>query len=661
MENAARPQPDLVLSPARLSHTPTGRPYCADYDDVYHAHGGGLEQSQQVFIAGNGLPGRWQGRERFVILETGFGLGLNFLATWQAWRADPARCRQLHFISSEKHPFTVADLATLHAGFPALAELAAELRAQWPLLMPGTHRLHLDDGRVTLTLLFGDARNTLPPLLARADAFYLDGFSPAKNPEMWSPYLFKALANRAAPGATLATWSVAGSVRRGLREAGFMVEKAPGFATKRQMLLGSIYYARPLPAAERSDQAEAQRAIVIGAGFAGTSVAERLAARGWQVTVIDAIGPAAGASGNRIGILQPLPSADDNPHSRLIRSAFLYTRRHLQALSAAGLPLRWGASGVLQLARDAAHEDIQRRAVARLQAPADYLRFVDQAEASRLAGQPVPCGGWWFAAAGWGVPPSLCAANLQRFPERINAIYGQSVARIEQSAGQWQALADDGSLLAAAPTLILANAADAKRLAGTPWLPLRPARGQTTLLPAAATPPLDIVVTRQGYVTPVVDGLRVCGASFGVDDLDTALRGSEHQENLAKLAAILPGFVQPAALPADLGELAGRVSFRPVSLDRLPLLGQLPAESTTGAQPTITHLGRAPRRAGLWLASGFGARGFVWSALAGELLASQINGDPLPLPNDLVNAVDPARFLMPGRQKPRGDEADDEA
>lgn len=649
MKEAARPEPDLVITPARLVHNPAGVPFSDDYGDVYHSSSGGLDQARQVFIAGNGLPERWRGRQRFVILETGFGLGLNFLATWAAWRADPERCPQLHFISSEKHPFTAADLEHLHAAFPELAELAAELRQQWPLLTPGSHRLHLDGGRVTLTLLFGDARNTLPPLLARADAFYLDGFAPAKNPELWSPYLFKALAHRAAPGATLATWSVAGEVRRGLRDAGFVVEKAPGFASKRQMLRGAIYYARPLAEPAAASDAAPRQALVIGAGFAGTSVAERLAARGWQVTVIDAVGPAAGASGNRIGILQPLPSADDNPHSRLIRSAFLYTRRHLQALEQAGLPIRWQGCGVLQLARDAAHEDIQRRAVERLQAPADYLRYVDRQEASQLAGRPVPCGGWWFAGAGWGVPPSLCQANLQRFPERIHGVYGQAVERIEQVGGQWRALAADGSVLGSAPTLVLANAADAKRLASTAWLPLRPARGQATLLPAAATPPLDIVVTRQGYVTPAVDGVRVCGASFIVDDLDPALRASETEDNLAKLDAMLPGFIDRQALPADLATLDGRVGFRPVSLDRLPLLGQLPV----GDQPSITNLGRAPRRPGLWLASGFGARGFVWSALAGELVASQIAGDPLPLPNELVAAVDPARFLMPGRQKIR--------
>ena len=638
---------ERTLTPARLAYTELGQLFSHAYDDVYHAAAGGLAQAQQVFIAGNGLPERWRGRQRFVIIETGFGLGLNFLATWAAWRADPQRCPQLHFISSEKHPFSASDLATLHSDFPELSELAAELRRQWPQLLPGNHRLHFDEpqgGQLTLTLLFGDAGHTLPSLLARADAFYLDGFSPAKNPEMWSPYLCKALANHAAPGATLATWTVAGEVRRGLSAAGFKVEKSSGFANKRQMLRGHIHYARPL-----ADAGQVRQALVIGAGFAGTSVAERLAARGWQVTLIDAVGPAAGASGNRIGIFQPLLSADDNSHSRLIRSAFFYALRHWQTLTAAGLPIRWSACGVLQLARDAEHEALQRRTAEMLQAPPDYLRYVDRQQASQLAGQALPCGGWWFAGAGWAEPPSLCAANLQRFPARITPIFGQSVARIAEVNGIWQALTADDSLLAAAPTLILANAADAKRLAGSDWLPLRPARGQATLLPQAATPPLSMVLCRQGYVTPAVDGRSVCGASFIVDDEACALRVSEHQDNLAKLEAILPGQINYAALPSDLAQLPGRVGFRPVSLDRLPLLGQLPA----GDQPIITHLRRAPRRPGLWLASGFGARGLVWSALAGELLASQINGDPLPLPNELVNAVDPARFLTPGRHKLR--------
>ena len=226
------------LIPACLALAPDGTPVSELYGDVYHSAAGGHAQARHVFLAGNGLPARWQERDSFTILETGFGLGLNFLATWQAWRDDPRRCRTLRFISLEKHPFAAADLVLAHAAWPEFAELSGALRARWPMLVAGKHRIALEGGGVDLRLVFADAQEALPILDGAVDAFYLDGFSPAKNPDLWSPAVCRSLARLAAPGATLATWSVAGGVRRALSAAGFVVEKRPGFAGKRQMLVG---------------------------------------------------------------------------------------------------------------------------------------------------------------------------------------------------------------------------------------------------------------------------------------------------------------------------------------------------------------------------------------------------------------------------------------
>ena len=228
----------MPLQPARLILDESGTPISETYGDIYHSAAGGHAQARHVFLAGNGLPARWRGRDSFTILETGFGLGINFMATWLAWKADPARCAPLHFISLEKHPFSAADLARAHAAWPEFQALAAELNAHWPALTAGTHRLELEGGQIVLTLVFGDAVETLRTLAAKADAFYLDGFSPALNPDLWSPALCQSLVRLANDGATLATWSVAGAVRRALSDAGFQVEKQAGFAGKRQMLVG---------------------------------------------------------------------------------------------------------------------------------------------------------------------------------------------------------------------------------------------------------------------------------------------------------------------------------------------------------------------------------------------------------------------------------------
>ena len=227
----------MPLEPARLTRAADGTPVSEIYGDIYHSAAGGHAQARHVFLAGNGLPARWQGRECFVILETGFGHGLNFLATWLAWRDDPQRCHELNFVSFEKHPFQAADLALAQAAWPEFALIAEQLRQRWPALEQGVYRLEFESARLVITLVFGDADDILPRLATAVDAFYLDGFSPARNPELWSPALCLSLAHVAVSGATLATGSVARSVRQVLAAARFEVNKRPGFAGKRQMLV----------------------------------------------------------------------------------------------------------------------------------------------------------------------------------------------------------------------------------------------------------------------------------------------------------------------------------------------------------------------------------------------------------------------------------------
>jgi tRNA 5-methylaminomethyl-2-thiouridine biosynthesis bifunctional protein len=629
----------MPILPASLQFAADGTPRSGTYDDVYYSADGGLGQARHVFLAGNGLPERWRGRERFVVLETGFGLGLNFLSTWAAWRDDPARARVLHFVSCELHPFRVEDLARLHARWPELAALAHELRANWPPLAGGMHRLHFEGGRVCLTLYFGDVREGLAQIEARADALFLDGFSPAKNPAMWSAKVFYLLARLAAPDATLATWSVAGEVREGLRRASFATEKVAGFGGKRQMLRGSLY-PHPRRGVAAAEAPAVRHAVIIGAGAAGTAAAERLAARGWDIDIIDAAdGPGRGASGNHAGVLRPQPSLDDNRLSRLTRAGALYGWRHIEKSLAAGGAIRAAACGVLHLARDAAQDGKMRAVVERLALPGELLRHVEADEASAIAGWPVLLGGWFFPGCGWVQPPSLCTANLAAHPHNVRARWSRPVAAIARRGERWHALAADGGTIAAAPVMILAAGVGLAAFAQAAPLPILSARGQVSVLPAAAASAPRAVVCGGGYVTPEVDGRRCAGASFDVGDPDPAPRARDQQANLAKLEELLPGYT--AGL--DSAALAARVGFRPVSLDRLPLAGAVPA--TVSAAPDAS-LATLPRHDGLYALSGFGARGLAWATLIGEMLAARIDGDPLPLERELAGAMDPGRFLL---------------
>ncbi|MDR2364616.1 MAG: bifunctional tRNA (5-methylaminomethyl-2-thiouridine)(34)-methyltransferase MnmD/FAD-dependent 5-carboxymethylaminomethyl-2-thiouridine(34) oxidoreductase MnmC [Zoogloeaceae bacterium] len=631
----------LPLVPAPLAFNPEGVLWSPDYQDVYHSRYGGPEQARHVFLGGNDLPARWRGKEQFVILETGFGAGLNFLTTWDAWRADPKSSSRLHFVSLEKHPFARADLQQAQARWPEFAPLAAELRARWPLPVSGIHRIRLNGGRLLLTLALGDAQVVLRRLMLAADAFYLDGFAPDRNAELWTADICKGVARLAAPGATLATWCVAGHLRAALSACEFALEKRQGFAGKRQMLVGRYLSRKPHP--YPAPAPGERRALIIGAGVAGASVAAELAEQDWQVTVLEAReAPGQGASGNIAGVMRPLPSADDNFLARLTRAGFLAARAHLEKLTAAGLPVRWGESGALHLARDAEHEAAQNKTARAPGVPAEFLQYLDRDAASALLGWPVSRGGWYFPSGGWVQPFSLCAANLASDPRRIRLCCNTPVTAISRTDGMWQANDANGKPIARAPHLVMASGVAAPCFAPFAWLPQRSARGQVTWLPENRTPPLNILLCGRGYATPLVDGMRVIGASYRLEDAETELRLADHQENLSKLEAMLPGFcarVTPEGL-------RGRVGFRPMSPDRLPIVGAVPCA------PSVPHARERPRRSrhppvqpGLWCVQGFGSRGVVWSALMADFLVSRMTGAPLPLPYDLTRALAPERFL----------------
>jgi tRNA 5-methylaminomethyl-2-thiouridine biosynthesis bifunctional protein len=633
--------PVAPLVPARLEIAPDGTPHSTAYGDVYHSADGALEQARHVFLRGNGLPRRWSGRERFVILETGFGLGLNFLATWAAWRDDPGHCARLHFVSIEKHPFARDDLDTLHSRWPELGTVSAELRAAWPLLVPGLHRLSFDDGRVTLTLAFGDVAEVLPKLRARADAIFLDGFAPQKNPEMWSPAVFRALARLACPGATLATWTVAASVRDGLAVAGFTAHKGPGFASKRDMLTGTYAPARA-SAGTLSDEGPCERrVVVIGAGISGSAVADRLATRGWRVDVIERQAPPhSDASPDPLaGVFKPMLSRDDNIASRLSRAGCLAALRHWGALQAAAMPLVWAPGGVLQLARSADQEADQRALVEVHRYPSDFVSVVDRDEAARSTGWPVAQGGLLLKTGGWVNPVTLCRSQLLRHSAiRIN--WGCEAKAIARTDGVWRVLGADGTLVAEAPVLVLAAAFDSRAFPQASRLPLRRVRGQVTFVPAHALRGLSLVVCREGCVTPAAQGVGSVGATFDPDD-DPEPRADGNESNLARLERLLPG----AAQGLDPAALDGRVGFRAATPDRLPLAGALPDYEASGDAPGA-RLANLPRFPGLYGLLGLGARGLVWSAVGAELIASELEGEPLPIEADLAAAMDPGRFLL---------------
>ena len=587
-----------------------GVPYSAAYGDIYHSADGGAGQARHVFLQGCGLPQAWAGRDRFVVLETGFGTGLNFLTTWAAWRDDPARPARLHFLSVEKHPFRADELARLHAQWPEFSPLSAELLANWPTLTPGFHRIALDGGRVQLTLMLGDALDCLPQVQADVDAFYLDGFAPDCNADLWQPKLLDTLAQLARPGAMAATYTVAAPVRQGLMQAGFVCDKRAGYGRKRHCLS-----ARFAGQSRWVDPPKLRHVAVIGAGVAGAATAHALAQRGLDVTVLErADAPAQAASGNPVAVFRPLISRDDNRATRLTRAAFLHDLRAWAMLEG----VEWARCGVLHLAKDAEAAAKQRQALAATAPPADFARWVELGEARELANWPVAAPGVYYPGAGWVVPGSLCRAWLDHPAIRVRT--GSAVARIEAVAAGWRVMDREGAVLAEADAVVLANARDALSLVlGQVW-PLHTVRGQITQLPPGSLPEIRRVIAREGYVAP---GARpLVGATYEHDDEDTAPRRESDLANLSRLEAILPGAGERLAGEA----VSGRASLRATLPDRLPMVG------TVGGQ------------VGLYVAAGYASRGVVWAGLLGEALADQMTQQPWPLETGLMQAIAPGRF-----------------
>jgi tRNA 5-methylaminomethyl-2-thiouridine biosynthesis bifunctional protein len=623
-----------AIVPATVAFDAAGTPYSPEYGDVYHSDESGPGQARHVFLGGNDLPQKWSGARLYTILETGFGLGLNFLSTWQAWRDDAARPGRLHFVSVESHPFTREGLAGLHARYAELAPLAGELQAAWPLALPGLHRLEFEGGRVVLTLALGHVAGVLPRLRLAADAFYLDGFAPSRNPDMWTPTVMKALSRLARPGATLATYTTARAVRDALSAAGFHPALRPGFGRKRHMVAARFEPGRRRNVAPAAPAWSERSAVVIGAGLAGAAAAERLAARGWRVEIIERRpAPALEASAMPAGVFHPNVSRDDSILSRLTRAGCLYALGRWQALEAAGHPLSWARCGVLQLARDARDEARMAATVQALGFPREYVGYLARPEAGEQAGLALGAGGWWFPGNGWLRPDSAVAAQLAASHPLLTLRTDTIAHALARDGEQWRVLAPDGSLIASAPVVVLANSHDAARLAPS-GAPLKRVRGQLTKLPASALNGLRAVLAGPGHVIPAAGGGAIVGATYDYDNEDAEPRAEGHAGNLERLARLMPG-----AAVRDASGLEGAVGFRCVAADRLPLIGAL-------ADAVDARAAGALRLPGLYGAYAYGSRGLTWAALGAELIASLVEGEPLPVEADLAGAVDPARFAL---------------
>jgi len=659
----------VKLSPvehAELCWNEQGTPVSRTFDDVYFSNQNGLEETRYVFLEGNNLPARFSEhpRELFITAETGFGTGLNFLTLWQAFDAfrrqhPEATLQRLHFISVEKFPLKAADLAEAHAHWPELAPWADRLRDQWPMALPGCHRLLLDGGRITLDLWFGDINQLIhnfdDTLNRQVDAWFLDGFAPSKNPEMWTPELFAAMARLARPGGSFATFTAAGFVRRGLLEAGFAATRRKGFGQKREMLVGTLneaadtaartpWYARP--AAQGEDIA------IIGGGVASALLALALLRRNKRVTLYCADdAPALGASGNRQGALYPLLNHHDEALKQFFPAAFTFARRLYDHLPQT-FEHQW--CGVTQLGWD----EKSREKIAQMGAlglPPQLAQLVDSEQVAALAALETGCGGITYPLGGWLSPAELTSTLFDLAAQQGLRIHWlHRLEKLDALQPGWQLSFADGQSVAH-QNVVLATGHALATLPQSSKLPVYAVAGQVSHIPShGGLSALKQVLCYDGYLTPQSPqfATHCIGASYRRGEVATDYRESDQQENRARLLRCLPDSDWPEDVDVSAGE--ARCGVRCATRDHLPMVGALP-----DYQQTLTEYGDlrdrlaagetvppSPLWPQLFALGALGSRGLCSAPLAAEILAAQLCDEPVPLDATTLAALNPNRYWV---------------
>lgn len=652
-----------------------GLPISQQFDDPYFSIDNGLAETRYVFLRHNGIPERWQHwpwaqAPCFNIIETGFGTGLNFLATWQQWRESrknlPKNTGWLHFTSIEKYPLDKEQLQQALALWPELASLTQQLLDKYPLALAGPQHLTWPAEKISLTLWFADVKDALQEISAPVHAWYLDGFAPAKNPEMWNDCLYQGMRRisqnsdffSSTVQPTLATFTAAGTVRRGFKGAGFSLQKSKGFGRKREMLHGqfnfsqgpeqpSYYWQKPWL---QRQSVSAQEIAIIGAGLAGCFTARALAERGYQVSIFDPKGIANEASGNaQGGVYIKLSAGDSAEHSDFYLAAFQYAIQSFKQYLGTGDKSNslWQQCGLLQLAFDNKEQQRQERFFQNHNFPKEFIRAVSQAEASELAGVELSSGGLFLQQAGWASPRDLCQKllehpNIQLVQEKIN--------QLDYSKQHWQLRNEHGSTTF--PQVVLANAMQAGQLLQDAYLPIKNIRGQLSYLNTQYAPALNTVLSGTCYLAPALNQQLCLGATFDLHSTNPELNDSDHLKNLANLPALGNAWqsLHKQGLDAIVG---GRVGFRCSSPDYLPMVGTVPATTefindfkqmikNSKDIPTVPY----PNLPGLWLNIAHGAKGLVSAPMTAELLACQISNSALPISQKLTEALWPGRFLL---------------
>jgi tRNA 5-methylaminomethyl-2-thiouridine biosynthesis bifunctional protein len=672
---------------AQVHFNESGTPVADHFNDVYFSNDSGIDETQHVFVAGNDLAERWQQwrNPTFVIAETGFGTGLNFLVAMRAFNefkaANPDHpLKRLYFITTEKFPLPQQDMQRALEAFPALKDEAEALASLYPMGLEGCHRLHFDNHSTTLDLWIGDVHELLPqwhsPVNGLIDAWFLDGFAPSKNPDMWTDALFSQMARLSKTGTTFGTFTAAGIVKRGLAGVGFTIKKRNGFGRKRDMLTGvfdrdheNVQHKLRLPAGPYYRYADdsldkTSKVAVVGSGLAAATACLALVKRGISTTLyFDGDTLASGASGNPQGGFYPQLHSEASIASRIQAHSFLYARQaydhtieHAKACGIADVAHDF--CGVIQLSFNDKVAERQNKLAAADVWPEALIKPVDSKEVSDIANLALPYSGLYIGLGGWLSPPQLVTAMIEealqsgKLELKPNHTYVSHEA-VETTKQRVQIRFNFDSAeseeVITADHLILALGAGAVNASDFNSLSLRPVRGQVEAIPTQMPiEQLNTVLCHKGYMTPVFEGRHALGSTYVKNDLSTDVRGDETEMNLATHEQALASTDIVQALQHD-GK--ARAATRLGSPDHQPVVGALHNFDSLKEHYTMLGVGKPLTSAPVLPSSVvstltcLGSRGLTTAPLMAEVLVSSLCKEPLPLSNELLNAVNTSRFM----------------
>ncbi|MEC8324932.1 MAG: bifunctional tRNA (5-methylaminomethyl-2-thiouridine)(34)-methyltransferase MnmD/FAD-dependent 5-carboxymethylaminomethyl-2-thiouridine(34) oxidoreductase MnmC [Pseudomonadota bacterium] len=652
-----------MIRHAKIEFNESGTPVAQDFDDVYFSNDNGLLESDYVFFQQNNIASRWQHhpRRHFVIAETGFGTGLNFLNTWQRFNQDSDKSvEQLHFISFEKFPLEQSALQQALAAWPELTSLSEQLVASYPTAIAGCHRLEFDQGRVILDLWFGDIQDTLPQLCygenGIVDAWYLDGFAPSKNPDMWQQSLFDGMANLGRSDCTFATFTAAGFVRRGFADAGFSVKKVKGYGRKREMVVGTLEKANQSstqPAYfERSTQS-LEKVAIIGGGIATATLAYSFAKRGIACDIFckdDAL--AKGASHNHQGAVYPNLQADFNAISEFFAHSFYYAKRVYQQIHDDGYHYPHDWCGVLLHGISDSKVEIQQRVIEKNAWPSSLIRGVSAQQANDIAGFEANFSGLFISEAGWVKPPALVNAIFAASNSNTshNIVFNTEISDIVKTQNGYQLIDSNNQDVGEFSQVFITCGELTTRFSQTQVLPFSPVRGQVTRVMANdLSQKLKTVLCHKGYFTPQLDNTHCMGATFEKRSMSREISSSDNLINLNQLRSFYPeqlGITEESILDA-------KAAIRCTTPDHQPIVGEVPDEDTLLTNFAPLRNGKHYNFAthpnpnnGLYVFSGLGARGLCTAPLAAEMLVAALCDEPLPVPTHISEMLHPNRFIV---------------